>query len=93
MEIYCGGCDDFREVSESEVRRMDRGDVSFRCPDCRTFNRTWGVEPPRQFYCSGCDTLKDEAERGRHWKREDALLPRCMSCEVAGAPDASKARE
>lgn len=38
MLIYCGGCDDFREVSEAEVQRLDRGDIRFRCADCRTVN-------------------------------------------------------
>lgn len=38
MEVFCGGCDQFREVSEREVERLDRGDIRFRCADCRTVN-------------------------------------------------------
>lgn len=45
MLIYCGGCDDFREVSESEVRRLDRGDIRFRCADCRTVNTNTNAIP------------------------------------------------
>lgn len=38
MEIYCGSCDEFKTVSEREVQRVNRGDVRFRCSDCRTVN-------------------------------------------------------
>lgn len=39
MQVYCGSCDCFREVSEKEIRRLDRGDIEFVCEDCRTRNR------------------------------------------------------
>ena len=38
MEVFCGGCDQFREVSEREIQRLDRGDIRFKCRDCRTDN-------------------------------------------------------
>lgn len=45
MEIYCGSCDSFKTVSEREVQRLDRGDVRFRCADCRTVNINTTVIP------------------------------------------------
>ncbi len=38
MEVFCGGCDQFRPVNESEIKRLDYGDIQFRCSDCRTLN-------------------------------------------------------
>lgn len=40
MEEYCNTCDGFQPVTESEVRRLDHGDVEFVCRECRTKNRT-----------------------------------------------------
>lgn len=45
MEIYCGSCDAFKTVSEREVQRLDRGDVRFRCADCRTVNTNTTATP------------------------------------------------
>lgn len=45
MEVFCGGCDQFREVSEREIQRLDRGDIRFRCADCRTVNTNTTANP------------------------------------------------
>lgn len=38
MEVFCGGCDDWRAATDKEIRRLNSGDVEFRCTDCRTTN-------------------------------------------------------
>lgn len=44
-EVFCGGCDQFRPVSEAEIKRLDRGDIQFQCADCRTVNTNTNAIP------------------------------------------------